>query len=171
MFLILQLNIYILQGQSDWAKEFPEDLETRENRSRTDECVSTDNSDSSKVEVALVCKFCSVEVDVDPKKKPWDRIQEHLASARHKKLKETFKKQKDSNKQLTIYETEVRQRQKEKEAESKYHDFVRSLSYSATSLNHADGFIGKVFKQYCPAARCVPARRQLEQQYLPEVYA
>ena len=147
------------KGQSDWVKEFPEDLETQEKWSRTDECVSSDNSDSSKVEVALVCKFCSVEIDVDPKKKPWDRIQEHLASARHKKLK-------DSNKQLTIYETEVRQRQKEKEAESAYHDFVRALSYSAISLNHADGFIGKLFKKYCPAARW-----QLEQKYLPEVYA
>ena len=86
-------------------------------------------------------------------------------------MKENFRKQKDSNKQLTIYETEVRQRQKEKEAESAYHDFVQALSYSAISLNHADGFIGKLFKKYCPAGRCMPARWQLEQKYLPEVYA
>ena len=56
-FDLIYLKGNILQGQSDWAKEFPEDLETRENQSRTDECVSTDNSDSSKVEVALVCKL------------------------------------------------------------------------------------------------------------------
>ena len=86
------------KDQSDWAKEFPEDLETREKRSRTNECVNSDNIDSSKVEVALVCTFYSVEIDVDLKKKPWDRIQEHLASARHNKLKDIFKKQKDSNK-------------------------------------------------------------------------
>ena len=58
------------KGLSDWAKEFPEDLETREKQSRTDECVSSDNIEGSKVEVDLVCKFCSVEIDVNPKKKP-----------------------------------------------------------------------------------------------------
>lgn len=150
---------------AEWAIEFPEELETLEKRPKTDSGVS------GKVEVALVCRFCAVEIDVNPKKKPWDRIQEHLASVRHKKLKENWKKRKDSNKQLTLFETEVRQRQKEKEAESASHDFVRALSYSAISLNHADGFIGKLFKKYCPAARCMPTRRQLEQKYLPEVYA
>ena len=101
-----------------------------------------------------------MEIDVDPKKKPWDRIKE---SSRHKKLKENYKKRKDTNMQLTLFETEVRQRKKEKEAESATHDFVRALSYSAISLNHADGFVGKLFKKYCPAARCMPTRRQLEQ--------
>ena len=147
---------------NDWVTEFPEDLETREKKPKTD---------SREAEVGLVCKYCAVETDVNPKKKPWDRIQEHLASSRQKKLKENFKKRKDSNKQLTLFETEVRQRQKEREAESATHDFVRALSYSAISLNHADGFVGKLFKKYCPAARCMPTRRQLEQKYLPEVYA
>ena len=146
---------------NDWVTEFPEDLETREKKPKTD---------SREAEVGQVCKYCAVEIDVNPKKKPWDRIQEHLASSRHKKLKENFKKRKDSNKQLTLFKTEVRQRQKEREAESATHDFVRALSYSAISLNHADGFVGKLFKKYCPAARCMPTRRQLEQKYLPEVY-
>jgi hypothetical protein len=146
---------------TDWAKEFSDDLETREKKRNTE-------NDS---ETTLVCRYCSVEIDVDPKKKPWDRIKEHLASSRHKRLKENYKKRIDANKQLTLFETEVRQRKKEKEAESATHDFVRALSYSAISLNHADGFLGKLFKRYCPAARCMPTRRQLEQKYLPEVYA
>ena len=84
--------------EADWAKEFPEDLETREKQPKMDSNIS------EKVEVALVCQFCAVEIDVNPKKKPWDRIQEHLASARHKKLKENYKKRKDSNRQLTLFE-------------------------------------------------------------------
>ena len=31
-----------------------------------------------------MCQFCAIEIDVDPKK-PWDRIREHLKSARHRK--------------------------------------------------------------------------------------
>ena len=39
------------------------------------------------------------------------------------------------------------------------------------SLNQADGFIGKLFKKYCPAARTMPCARQLEGKYLPDVYS
>ena len=65
----------------------------------------------------------------------------------------------------------VRQKEKEKKGEEAIHDFVRALSYSAISLNPADGFVGKVFKKCCPAAHTIPCGRQLEGKYLPEVYS
>lgn len=63
-------------------------------------------------------------------------------------------------KQISLFETVVRKKGKEREAEGAIHDFVRALCYSAISLNQADGFLGKVFKKYCPAARTMPCRRQ-----------
>ena len=56
------------KGQSDWAKEFPEDLETREKQSRTDECVSSDNSDSSKVEVEEYANFVRWKLMLTPRR-------------------------------------------------------------------------------------------------------
>ena len=93
---------------NDWAAEFS-DLEAKEKRAR--------NTIKDRIShVALVCWYCSIEFNIDPKMKLWDRVQEHLASRRHKKLKESHKKHVESGKQLILYETEVRQRQKEKEA-------------------------------------------------------
>ena len=88
------------KSATDWAKEFPDDLETREKKRKT-----ADNDG----ETVLVCQHCSVEIDVDPKK-PWDRIKEHLASVRHKKLKEKYKKRKDANMQLTLFDKDKRKR-------------------------------------------------------------
>ena len=63
--------------------------------------------------LALFVDYCLIEFDIDPKMKLWERVQEHLALGRHKKLKESHKKRVESNKQFILYETEVRQRQKE----------------------------------------------------------
>ena len=65
----------------------------------------------------------------------------------------------------------MRQKDKDKDGEGAIHDFVRALRYSAISLNQADGFIGKLFKKYCSAARTMPCARQLEGKYLPDVYS
>ena len=145
----------------DWVADYPDDLQTLKKLPKTSE-------EPSEV---LVCRFCSIELPTDPRKKPWDKIKEHLSSARHRKLKESDKERSEKKKQVSLYESVVRQKEKEKEAEGAIHDFVRALSYSAISINQADSFLGKVFKKYCPAARTMPGRRQLEGKYLPEVYA
>ena len=41
---------------------------------------------------------------------------------------------------------------------SAIHDFMQALSYSAISLNQADGFVGKLFRKYIPLARNMPTR-------------
>ena len=81
-----------------------------------------------------------------------------LGIRRHKKLKENHEKGLESGKQLTLYVTEVRQRQKEKEATSGIHDFMQALSYSAISLNQADGFVGMLFRKYIPSTRSMPTQ-------------
>ena len=83
---------------NDWAAEFS-DLEAKEKRARN----TTEDGISH---VGLVCRYCSIELDIDPKKKPWGRVQEHLASGRHKKLKENHEKRVESGKQLALYETD-----------------------------------------------------------------
>ena len=77
---------------NDWAAEFS-DLEAKEKRPKND-------TEDRITHVGLVCRYCSIEFDIDPKKKPWDRVQEHLASRRHKKLKENHEKCVESSKQL-----------------------------------------------------------------------
>lgn len=134
----------------DWVADYPDDLHTLQKTPKS--------CDQEPIEV-LVCCFCSTELPTNPKKKPWDRIKEHLASARHKKLKESDKERLEKKKQVSLYETIVRQKDREKEAEGAIHDFVRALSYSAISINQADSFLGKLFKKYCPAARTMPGRR------------
>ena len=135
-------------------------IQTMQKRPRSEE-------EPESVSEALVCCFCSVELTTDPAKKPWDRIREHLSSARHSKLKADYNTRK---RQDSLYESMVRKKEKEKECEGAIHDFVRALCYSATSLNQANSFMGKVFKKYCPAARTMPCGRQLEAKYLPKVY-
>lgn len=147
----------------DWVTEYPDDLQTMQKRPRNE-------GEPESASEALVCRFCSVELTTDPAKKPWDRIREHLSSARHSKLKADYNKRTEKKKQVSLYESMVREKEKERECEGAIHDFVRALCYSATSLNQADCFMGKVFKKYCPAARTMPCGRQLEAKYLPEVY-
>ena len=142
----------------EWVEEHPDDLEVRK-KQKTGGC---------EVE-SLVCKYCACEFDVD--KKPWDRLREHLGSARHSKQKERWHKRDKAKRQISLFESEVRQKQKEAEAETVIHDFVRALTFSAVSIHQGDGYIGKVFKKYCQAARTMPTRRQLEMKYLPEVYS
>ena len=61
----------------DWAKDHPDDLESREKPT----------GHGKSVEV-LTCKYCSVEIDVlTSGKKPWDRVNEHLCTKRHKLMK------------------------------------------------------------------------------------
>ena len=144
----------------DWAREHPDELETKK-------MLGTDGNPFCEI---LTCKFCSVELDLTSGKKPWDRINEHLNSKRHKRMKANYEKRLQEGKQLTLYESEVRVRSKEREAETVAHDFTRALLYSGLSLNKADGYMGKLFRKYCPAARTMPGSRQLSRKYLPEIY-
>ena len=57
---------------NDWAAVF-RDLEAKDNRARN-------TTEGEISHVGLVCRYCSIEFDIDPKKKLWDRVQEHLAS-------------------------------------------------------------------------------------------
>ena len=125
---------------------------------------------ASDCDDVLVCKYCAVEIDTASGKKPWDRINEHLRSKRHRNMKTNYEKRTLAGKQLTLYESEVRVRAKEKEAESAAHDFTRALLYSGVPLNKADGYLGKLFRKYCPAGRTMPGSRQLSRKHLPEVY-
>ena len=152
------------KAAKDWVLDYPDNLQTLLKMPKGQ------GAEESSTSHVLVCRFCSIELPTDPKKKPWDRINEHLSSMRHKKLKEGYKERSDK-KQVSLYESVVRQKEKEKEAEGAIHDFVRALCYSAISLNQADSYLGKLFKKYCQAARTMPGRRQLEAKYLPEVYA
>ena len=71
------------------------------------------------------------------------------------------KKRLQAGRQLTLYESEVRQRARQAEAESLIHDFTRAMIYSGLALNQADGYIGNIFSKYCPAARTMPGARQI----------
>ena len=140
---------------SDWAREHPNELETKKKPGPS-------GCDSSEV---LICKFCAVELDITSGKKPWDRINEHLLSKRHSV---NYEKRVLEGKQLTLYESEVRIRSKKLETVA--HDFTRALIYSGVPLNKADGYLRKLFRKYCPAARTMPGSRQLPQKYLPDIY-
>ena len=122
---------------SDWAREHPNELETKKKPGPS-------GCDSSEV---LICKFCAVELDITSGKKPWDRINEHLISKRHSKMKINYEKRVLEGKQLTLYESEVRIRSKKEEAETVAHDFTRALIYSGVPLNKADGYLGKLFRK------------------------
>lgn len=50
------------------------------------------------------------------------------------------------------------------------HDFTCAMIYSGLPLNLADGFIGNVFRKYCPAAKTIPGIHQIACKYLPEVF-
>uniref|UniRef100_A0A1X7UCT4 Uncharacterized protein n=1 Tax=Amphimedon queenslandica TaxID=400682 RepID=A0A1X7UCT4_AMPQE len=139
------------KAAKDWVLDYPDDLQIMMKMSKGGA------EESSHV---LVCRFCSIELPTDPKKKLWDRINVHLSSARHKRLKESYKERSDKKNQVSLYESVVRQKEKEKEAEGAIHDSVRALCYSAVSLNQADGYLGKLFKKYCQAARTMPGQRQ-----------
>ena len=99
---------------ADWARDHPDDLETKKKKMPND-C----NAD------VLTCKYCAVEIDViSSGKKPWDRVNKHLGSKRHKRMKENYKERQQEGRQLTLFESEVRAKAKEQEAEGAVHDFV-----------------------------------------------
>jgi hypothetical protein len=145
---------------TDWAREHPDELETKKKP----------GIDGEPASEALTCKFCATELDVTTGKKPWDRINEHLSSKRHKQMNANYERRLEEGRQLTLYESEIRAKSKEREAETVAHDFTRALAYSGLPLVQADGYVGKVFRKYCPAARTMPSGRQLARKYLTEIY-
>ena len=78
----------------DWVRvrEHPDELETKKKG-------GTSASDCDDV---LVCKYCAVEIDTASGKKPWDRINEHLRSKRHRNMKTNYEKRMLAGKQLTL---------------------------------------------------------------------
>lgn len=99
----------------DWAVEYT-DLEVRK-KARFD---TPGEASTSATVSTLVCKYCRIEISPDPAKKPYDRIREHISSARHARMKaqdEIAKTEKE--KQPTIFDITVRQRDKEKKAQYK----------------------------------------------------
>lgn len=106
-----------------WVLDYPDDLQTLLKMPKGQ------GAEESSTSHVLVCHFCSIELPTDPKKKPWDRINEYLSSMRHKKLKKSYKERSDKKKQVSLYESVVRQKEKEKEAEGAIHDFENSLLF------------------------------------------
>lgn len=114
-------------------------------------------------EETLVCKYCKMEMVTDPAKKPYDRIREHLASARHLKLKE-------ERQHPTMFDVCYRQREREKTAEGAIHACVKAFCESGISLEQAEGSMGDFIRTYCPAAKTMPGVTQLRSKYLTEVF-
>ena len=133
-------------------------------------CVKKRKSDGSDSETdALVCKYCSVEINISGK--GWDRVNEHIGSKRHAKLKENYvKRMAEGKQQLTLYDSEVRSKAREKQHEGAVYDFVRALSFSGISFYQASSFLGQFVKKYCPALRSMPGHIQLSSKYLVKVY-
>ena len=89
----------------------------------------------------LTYKYCSVEIDVlTSGKKPWDRVNEHLCTKRHKLMKSNYDERMKAGKQLTLYESEVCVKAKQAEAECVIHDFTHPIIYSG--LPHFKIFFG-----------------------------
>jgi hypothetical protein len=115
----------------------------------------------------VTCKFCCTKISIIPGKKPSTRIKEHLASPRHNTLKDKHTKSK--TKQLTLADTQERNKEKENEREGAIYDFVRSLLYSGKSLFTADGPIGENYRKWVPAARTMPYGKGLRK-YQTAIY-
>lgn len=72
-----------VKAPADWVAEFPDDLETKSKKLV---------SDSLPIDV-LACKYCSTEIDVlGSGKKSWDRVNEHVKSKRHNRMKDNYRK-------------------------------------------------------------------------------
>lgn len=137
----------------DWVAEFP-DMEVGK---------KAKDGAASGTESTVVCKYCFLSLSVDPAKKPYDRIREHIASQRHATLKK-------ASKQPTVEAVLVRHREQEKVSKGAIYDFVRALCFSGLSLEHADGELGDFVKQYCPAARTLPSAKHLRDKHLKEIF-
>ena len=77
----------------DWVSEYPDDLESIKKKPKGEEAKSD----------ASFCCFCAIELTTDPSKKPWDRIKEHLSSARHSKLKGDYSQRSEEKKNRLAY--------------------------------------------------------------------
>ncbi|XP_064414305.1 uncharacterized protein LOC135357041 [Latimeria chalumnae] len=115
-------------------------------------------------EEILRCKVCKTEVT-----RQANRITEHLNSKTHLKLKESQTKKT----QATMEACLGRMRQRKEAAADFPHDLVRALCFEAIPMNAARGssYLFALLHKYAPAARTCPERRQLEEKYLPEVFA
>ena len=96
-------------------------------------------------------KFCCFEIDL--KSRPSDKINAHLKTPKHQKLKDAELKRRQYGRQLTLAETCSRLKQKDKQKEGIIHDFVRASCYGAISLQKADSNLGKFIGKYIPAAK------------------
>lgn len=87
----------------------------------------------------IICKYCCSKLSIVSGKKPFDRINEHLESARHKKLKIDSS---NTSRQPTLEEMQVRQKELELQQEGVIFDFIHSLCLCGVSIYLADGAIG-----------------------------
>ena len=127
----------------EWTKQHP-DLSFKKRR--------IENNDGSwNTEEVLFCQFCGFEIDL--KSHPSDKINAHLKTPKHQKLKDAELKRRQSGRQLALTETCSRSKQKEKQKEGIIHDFVRASCYGAISLQKAESNLGKFIRKYIPAAK------------------
>lgn len=107
----------------DWLREYL-DLEVKKMA-----CLdSSQDSGETSAEFMLVCGCCCLEVSLDPAERPYSCIKEHVALARHNRLKVDFEKAEQAKtKQQTVFNSTIREPSKEKEAEGAIHNFVRAV--------------------------------------------
>ena len=140
----------------EWTKQ-PPDLSFKNRR--------IENNDGSwNTEEVLFCRFCGFENDL--KSRPSDKINAHLKTPKHQKLKDAELKRRQYSRQLTLAKTCSRLKQKDKQKEGIIHDFVRASCYGAISLQKADSNLGKFIRKYIPAAKNSPTAVYLKDKYL-----
>lgn len=91
--------------------------------------------------IEIICKYCHIKLSTDKGKKPFDRINEHLSSGRHKRLKR--ESEDTSSRQPTLEELQIRQKQLEQFQEGVIYDFIYSICLCGLSICLSDGPLGK----------------------------
>lgn len=97
--------------------------------------------EASNSSTEIVCKYCNIKLSLEKGKKPFDRINEHTDSTRHKRLKQ--ENISSTNHQPSLEELLVRQKELEANQKGVIYDFINSICLCGLSMYVSDGPIGK----------------------------
>lgn len=133
---------------------------------KTPQDYASENENLAVESDTLFCKYCRNEINI--KSKGSDRIREHLASKRHRRIK--LKCLEESRNQPTINESLFATRKRKQESEDVAHEFVRAVCYSGLPFSVMNGPVAHLVKRFCPAARTMPGVDALAGPYLDRVF-